>query len=353
MPFARPTLTEIIDRVVFDISSRITGVDGAVLRRSLIGILGRAEAGSVHLLYGYLDWIAKQVMPDTAETEFLERWCAIWKVTRKPASFATGQVTFTTAVGSVITAGAVVQRQDGLQYEVLTEVTSSGSTVAADVQALTAGAASNTAAGVIVSLLSPIAGVQANAVVASGGLTAGADVEEDDDLRARLIRRIQEPPQGGAAADYITWALEVPGVTRAWVYPLLMGPGTVTVTFVADNNDPIIPSPELVEDVEEHIDVKRPVTAHVFVVAPTADALDMTIKISPNTADVRAAVTAEVSDLITRTAQPGGTIYISKIREAVSIAAGENNNQVVTPTADVVSATGHMPVLGTITFESL
>lgn len=352
MPFARPTLTEIIDRVVFDISSRITGVEGAVLRRSLIGILGRAEAGAVHLLYGYLDWIANQVIPDTAETEFLERWCAIWGVIRKPASFSTGQVTFTTAIGSIITAGTVVQRQDGMQYEVLNEVTSSGSTVTADVQALTSGAASNTAAGVIVSLLSPVAGVQSNAVVSSGGLTSGADVEDDDSLRARLIQRIQEPPQGGAAADYITWALEVPGVTRAWVYPLQMGAGTVTVMFVADNNDPIIPSPDLVEDVYDHIEIKRPVTAELFVVAPVADALNMTIKLSPNTAEVRAAVTAELNDLITRMAEPGGTIYISKIREAVSTAAGEDNNQVVTPIADVVSATGHMSVLGTITFQS-
>lgn len=60
MPFARPTLTELITRVITDISSRVTGVDSAVLRRSLLGVIGQSEAGAVHMLYGYLDWIAKQ-----------------------------------------------------------------------------------------------------------------------------------------------------------------------------------------------------------------------------------------------------------------------------------------------------
>lgn len=77
MPFTRPTLTELIDRVITDISSRVTGVDSAVLRRSLLGVIGQSEAGAAHMLYGYLDWIAKQSIIDTAEKEHLERWAAI------------------------------------------------------------------------------------------------------------------------------------------------------------------------------------------------------------------------------------------------------------------------------------
>lgn len=351
MPFTRPTLTELIDRVTADISNRL-GVEGSVLRRSLIGILGRTEAGAVHLLYGYLDWIAKQVMPDTAETEFLVRWASIWGLTRKPATFAAGQLTFTAVNGSVIQAGTVVQRQDGVQYTTLAEATVTAGSIAVAAQALTAGATANSATGLKLILLSPIAGVQSSVVVAAPGITGGTDVESDDRLRARLLQRIRQPPQGGSKSDYETWALEVPGVTRVWVYPLQLGAGTVTVLFVNDD-DPvsIIPGPALVAAVQAHIDVKRPVTAEVFVQAPIADPLNMTIKLDPNTQPVRDAVTAELLDLITRSAQPGGTLLISQLREAVSIAAGESNNQIVTPTADVVSPTGHMPTLGTITFQ--
>ena len=76
---------------------------------------------------------------------------------------------------------------------------------------------------------SPIVGVNASANVTAGALTGGADAEDDDSLRARLLARIKEPPQGGSKADYVTWALEVPGVTRAWCYPEEMGDGTVTL----------------------------------------------------------------------------------------------------------------------------
>jgi uncharacterized phage protein gp47/JayE len=80
--------------------------------------------------------------------------------------------------------------------------------------------------------------------------------------------------------------------------------------------------------------------------------LNLTIKLAPNTTTVQNAVRAELADLIDRDSAPGGTILISRLREAVSLAAGENNNQIVTPTADVAHATGHMPILGTLTFSS-
>ena len=354
MPFARPSLTEIIDRVIADISNRITGVDSSVLRRSLLGILGRAEGGVAHLLYGYIDWVARQVIPDTAESEYLERWAAIWAITRKPADFAAGMVTFTGTNGSLIVEGTVVQRQDGVQYVVLADVTVASGSATASVQALVAGDGSNLAAGNRVTLLSPIAGVQSNGTVATGGIVGGVDVESDDRLRERLLQRVQNPPQGGSIADYVMWGLEVPGVTRVWVYPMQMGAGTVTVLFATDD-DPsgIIPSPAKVAEVQEYIDERRPVTAEVFVGAPIAAPINPSIAIRPNTAAVQAAVIAELDDMLTRDAVPGGKILISRMREAVSIAAGEENNAFISPTADVTNATGNISTLGTVTFSAL
>lgn len=354
MPFLRPSLTEIIDRVIADISSRITGVDSAALRRSLIGILGRAEAGAAHLLYGYIDWVSRQVIIDTAEDEYLERWAAIWSIRRHQATFATGSVTFTGTNGSTIPDGTIVQRQDGVQYVTQGAQIIASGTAIATVQALDSGSFSNIDPGMSVFLLQPIAGVQSAATVAAGGISGGTDTERNDLLRMRLLERIRNPPQGGAETDYIQWALSVPGVTRVWVYPREMGPGTVTVRFVTDD-DPggIIPDANKVQEVFDYIETVRPVTAEVFVVAPVAEQLDMTIKISPNTPAVRAAVTAELADLISREATPGGTILISHLREAVSIAAGEQDSEIVSPTADVTHAASNIAVLGTITFQNL
>lgn len=352
MPFARPTLTELIDRVITDISSRVTGVDSAVLRRSLLGIVGQSEAGAVHMLYGYLDWIAKQSIIDTAEKEYLERWAAIWKVIRKTAGFAAGQVVFSGNTGSTILNGTIVQRQDGIQYRVLGDAVFGVGPLIVPVLALEAGEAGNFGSGLPIFLLSPIAGVQSTGTTTTK-LEGGVDVESDERLLARLLARIQQPPHGGASFDYEQWALEVAGVTRVWVYPLQMGTGTVTVLFVCDEDVSIIPSPAKVAEVQAYINARRPVTAQVFVAAPIADPLNMSIKLSPNTTSVQNAVRAELADLIDRDSAPGGPILISRLREAVSLAAGENNNQIVTPTADVLYATGHMATLGTLTFSSL
>lgn len=353
MPFARPSLNEIIDRIVADMSSRVLGIEGAVLRRSLLGVIARGEAGSVHLLYGYVDWVARQVIPDTAESEYLERWAAVWGLTRRAAEFASGPVIFTGTNGSVIPAGTIVQRQDGVQYATQAEGTISAGTATVTVEAVEAGAAGNLDEAERVFLLSPVSGVTTSATAGTGGIVNGSDTESDALLRARLLLRIRQPPQGGSVSDYEQWALEVPGVTRVWVTPNGLGIGTVLVHFVRDDDVSIIPDAGEVTAVQTYIDDRRPVTADVTVAAPTAVSLNLSIQLSPNTAAVQAAVTAELEDLLRRDAEPGGTIYISRIREAVSIAAGEENNVVTSPSADVTHTAGQIAVLGTISFSAI
>lgn len=351
MPFARPALTELIDRVTADISSRVTGVESAVLRRSLLGILARSEAGAVHMLYGFIEWAAKQAVIDTAEKEYLERWAKIWKVFRKAADYSSGDALLSGLAGSTVPAGTILQRQDGVQYRVLADGTFTGTTLQPTVVAVEPGAAGNAAAGTPLFLLSPVAGVQSTCSAATD-IDGGLDVETDPQLLSRLLQRIRQPPHGGAASDYEQWALEVAGVTRVWVYPNQMGAGTVTVLFVCDGEADIIPTPAKVAEVQAYINARRPVTAEVYVAAPIADALNMTVKLEPNTAVVQAAVLAEIADLIARDSKPGSPTLISRLREAVSIAADETDNAIVTPTADVAHATGHMAVPGIITFSS-
>lgn len=352
MPFVRPTLPELIDRVTTDISGRVTGVQSAVLRRSLLGILARSEAGAVHMLYGFLEWAARQAIIDTAEKEYLERWAAIWKIFRKAADYSTGAALLAGAVGSTLPAGTILQRQDGVQYRVLADGEFTGASLQPTIVAIEAGANGDAPAGTPLFLVSPVAGVQSTGSAATD-IDGGLNVETDPQLLSRLLKRIRQPPHGGAETDYELWALEVPGVTRVWVYPLQMGAGTVTVLFVCDGEDDIIPDAAKVAEVQAYINQRAPVTAEVFVAAPIPDPLNMAVNISPNTAAVRASVRAEVADLVIRDSKPGGPILISRLREAVSIAAGESDNEITSPTADVVHATGHMAIPGTITFPSL
>lgn len=347
MPYSRPTLAELVNRVRSDVISRLA--QDEVLRRADAEVYARVLAGVTHGLYGFIDWLSRQVIYDTAEGEILERWASIWGVTRKPAAAATGTVTLTGLTGAVVPAGSPLQALDGVQYLSVAEVTFTTTSAVVSVAASVPAAASNRAAGQTLTLVNPVPGVQPAGVASA--LVGGADVETDDALRTRLIDRIQTPPHGGSSADYRAWALEVPGVTRAWCYPLELGPGTVTVRFMRDDDSgSAIPDAGEVAAVQTYINNLRPVTAQVTVVAPVAAPLNFTIAVSPNTAAVKAAVTAELADLIRREAEPGGTLLLSHIRAAISAAAGENNYVMTVPSADVASPVGTITTLGTITW---
>ena len=349
MPFSRPSLSDLIGRIRSGILSRLTNEQ---LRRSDAEVYGKVLAGASHELHGHLQFIAQQIIYDTAESEYLDRWASIWLTTpRIPAAAAAGQVAFTGTNGIVIPAGTVLVRNDGAEYETDAEVTIASGTATADITALVAGVNGNEETGSTFTLSTPITGVNSDATVGEDGITGGADEEDDASLRARLIARIQQPPHGGASHDYEAWALEVAGVTRAWVYPNELGLGTVTVRFVREDDDSIIPDAAEVEAVQEYIDARRPVTADVTVVAPIAVALDFNIALAPNTTAVREAVEEELTDLLRREAEPGGTVLLSHIREAISIALGETDYTMSAPSADITHSTGEIAVMGTITWS--
>ena len=262
---------------------------------------------------------------------------------------ATGTAGFAGITGSAIAAGTVVQRPDAVQY-VTTEAGAIAAGVASiPVEALEPGQIGNAVIGTGLTLTSPIAGVNAVAI-AETALAGGADVEAVEPWRARILTRIRKPPQGGADYDYMAWALEVPGVTRAWVYPGEQGVGTVIVRFVRDDDASIIPDAGEVAAVQAAIDAVRPVTADTYVVGPIATPQNFTIQLLPDTAAIRAAVQAELLALYRREAKPSGTMLISQQREAISVAAGETDHVLTVPAANQVHTTGQLPTLGVITW---
>ena len=348
MPFSRPALTDLINRTRDDIVTRLPNPD--LLRRSNAEVYAKALAGAAHGLYGYLDWLASQLIYDTAETDMLERWASIWGITRNAATAATGTVTFSGITGSFIPAGTALIAYDGIIYTTNADTALTATTATALVTASVAGISGLRATGQTFTLQAPISGIYSS--VSAGAMTGGVDLENDDSLRARLLMRIKFPPQGGDKADYLTWAYAVPGVTRAWVYPLELGLGTVTVRFMMDNlylNG--IPLSGDVSTVATAINNARPVTAAVTVVAPVAVPLNFIITgLNPLNASVKAAVTQSLTDLIHREASPGGTLLLSHIREAISIAYGEFDHVLTSPTANVTNTTGNITTMGTITW---
>jgi len=352
MAFVRPSLADLVTRIQQDLMTRLS-LTGTGLRRSVIGYLASAYAAAVHLLHGHLEYLAAQLFPDTSDADFLVRQAATFGLTRTPATFATGEVVLTGDDDAVVPAGSQLQRADGVVYATDAEATIATGTATVVVTALEAGAAGNAEAGVTLTLVAPVSGVAALATVDVGGLVDGADEGTDADLRADLLARLREPVHGGTRADYERWALENAGVTRAWVSPQELAANGVTVRFVRDGDgtgSAIIPDSGDVATVQAYLDARRPVTADVTVIAPTPVDLDVDVSITPDTATIRAAVEAELTDLLARLAEPGGTIPLSQIQVAIGVAAGVEDFTITDPVADVTHATGEMAVLGTVTF---
>lgn len=349
MPFTRPTLAALIAQAEAFVAAELPGAELAP-RRANLKVLARVVAGMAHLEYGYLDWQARNLIPDTAGAEFLARWANIFGVQRRAASAAAGLARVTADAPASLAAGAVLVRGDGQRFAVTTTTSLAAGTTSVPVEALTGGVAGNTAAGEGLTLAQAVAGVLGLATVGTDGLTGGQDAEGDDALRERLLARIRMPPQGGAAHDYLAWAYQIPGVTRAFVFPLRRGAGTVDVMFCMDGRANPIPLSGDVATMQAHIDYLRPVTADVLVFAPVAVPFDVGLSgLSENTAAVRLAIQAEIKALLLRDSSPGGTIRRSRLGEAISRATGEVYHTLVSPSADVALAANQIFVPGTLT----
>ena len=364
MPFEKPTLQTIVDRIVADIKTRVPGAS-TMLRNSILKILSTVYGGSVHLLYDYLEYMKDQLFVSTADTRYLETQAAEYGIFRSYGAKSTGTITVTGTAGIVLAAGTRFQSALGVSYISTAAATITGGVASVAIDAEEVGTDGDQNAGAVLTFVSPIAGVNSQATVDSGGLINGNDAETDDALRSRILTRKRQPPSGGTESDYVAWALEVSGVTRAWAFPQLYGSGTIAVAFVKDGNDPIIPSTaeqEVVRDyIVGHLDpltgktIGCPVTAEpgLFVLDVEPLAVNFNIKVSPYNATVVTSMQARLEDLILERGGPGQEISISQIYEAITSATGEVKSVVVAPAADVSAAYYQVHVLGDVTIEAL
>jgi uncharacterized phage protein gp47/JayE len=347
---SRPTLQTLVNRITTDVQNAV-GFATPLLPNSVLRVLAKVFAGSVHMLYGYIQYFSKQIFPDTAESAYLSEWASIWGITRQPASYAECVLTVTGIDGSDVPAGTLwIDPANGIEYASNADVVIAGAT-AITVTATTSGSAGTPAAGDTMSLVNPVAGVDAASIVSNAGIVPGEDTETDAALLTRLLARIQTPPQGGAATDYVAWARTISGVTRAWAYGGMFGPGTVGVTFVMDDQvGSPIPAGGTVAEVQAYINTVRPVTATVTVFAPTALPINFTIHLDTSTADAQTAIEAGLAAYISDAGYPGQTLLLTQLAAIVAENASGSDFVMTVPAANVPVGQSYMAVMGAITW---
>lgn len=340
MPFETPTLPVLIDRTRNDLAS-------AALRRSDAQVLARTLSGAAYGLYGYLDWIAEQILPDSADEQTLERIAALrLKQPRKAAQRAAGRVSFSAVAGAVLDVDTLLQSDDGRSYRVTMTHTTQAGLNTVDIEALEAGGPGNAETGMRLFSVQPVLGVSGPYSVIAPGLRGGLVAESLEALRSRVIRSYRVIPHGGSADDYETWALECPGITRAWSRRNYLGPGTVGVFVMRDGDANPLPDTAQLAAVKDYIEPLRPVTAEVHVLAPVPLPVVYRLRLVPDSSVVRAAVEAQLADLHNREAGLGASLLLSHVREAISAASGEIDHRLDYPTADLAAAPNQLLTYG-------
>lgn len=351
MPWTTPTLREVRALNRDNLSAYLPGADASV-PNSVLRVLSDQNAGGAYLTLLYLDWLSRQFLVDTAETEWLDRHAQIWLNGRKASTYASGTVNVTGAPGVLLPSGSIFQSSDAIQYQTTQDYYLGTESTAVAVNALSAGSAGNRTAGAILNLTVAASGVDAQATAIL--ITGGADAENDDDLRTRVLLRIRKTPMGGDADDYVQWALSVPGITRAWVAPLELGIGTVTVRVMADDlraSSGGFPIQDDLNAVIAYLNTVRPVaTKDLFVYGPIPYPLTIRIaNLSSDTPSTRIAIEAALRKMLFDRAAPGQTIFASWVAEAISGALGEESHDLYFSNA-VMPSKGHMATLAAIIY---
>ncbi len=327
------------------------------LARSNIKVLSFVQAVGLHGAYKYLrDFIARQAIPTTSAGEMLDGWLETYGLPRKQAGAAQGLVRGTGVTAALLTAGTLLQTAGGQQCRVLADTVVVAGVVEAPVIALELGLPGNVGAGAALTLVSALSGIDA-AFTTVLGISGGADTETDAQAIYRLQQRLSNEPMGGSPADYARWALQVPGITRAWGIRNPAGPTSAGVIIMADGNAaqglPTLMQKNLVNDYIR--DPRRGPPDELFVIIPVAQVVNITLSLVPDSLANRAAAIAALQDLFYREASPGQSLPMGHLVEAISGVVGEYNHTISVPAITsggllTVAGFDRLLVLGAVTF---
>ncbi|WP_047258009.1 baseplate J/gp47 family protein [Chromobacterium subtsugae] len=336
MPFTPPSFAAIQASILRNIANQLPDADTGA--DSDFAIRANATASAIEGLYQHQAWMARQIFPDTADSDYLALHARTRGLSKKPGVAASGTIQLTGQQTAAISGPLLAQTPDGRQYTITaTGAINAAQTISLAAVAIAPGSAGNAAAGTPVTLTQPPPGVNANATITT--MVGGTDDETDADLLARLLDVIQRPPAGGNAADFRRWAMAVPGVTSAFVYPLRRGLGTCDVVITSAGG---IPSAATLAAAQAYIDSVRPVTAKSsLVLAPTPLPIDHVIQVAmPGGSELQALALIQPALAAYFASLPPGTPYVrSQVETAISNLPGITDRLLAAPTGNVVPAT--------------
>jgi uncharacterized phage protein gp47/JayE len=235
-------LTELTTQVRQDLAAE--GVSQVWIRRTFEAALAIVLGGMAWMFQEWVSALSRQGIPSAATGSYLDAWAQAFGLTRTPASTADGTAILSGTPTSIQPAGSILVGPDGQEYTTDNDCTIGEAGVASvAITASGTGEDYNLYALAPMTVSSPAAGINSDCTAGLTGVSGGDSTEADNDLRVRLLARIQRPAEVGNAEDYARWAREAdPQVARVWVYNRGRDgseAGTVLVLFGVDGQDPI------------------------------------------------------------------------------------------------------------------
>lgn len=267
-----------------------------------VSIRLKVLAGELYTVLCAAESLKLNCFPQTAAGEALDLHAEERGLVRKDAVKSVGTLTFSrrTALSyaAEIPAGTVcaASGENAVEYETTeAAVLPAGAlTVTAAAQAVLGGRRGNAAKGAVNTLITPPAGIES--VTNDISFTGGADKEDDETLRTRLLRCFYALPNGSNTETYRRAALMTPGVKSVQVVPRANGVNTVAVYLYGDNG---AVTDEVLGKVGETLEKLKEISVDVTVAAAVAVKKPVTVYVKPKDGcafeDAKASCTAAIT----------------------------------------------------------
>lgn len=243
------------------------------------------------------------------------------------------------------------------------------------------GAVQNVAGGGQLKLVRQFTGIDDLVVAGFGGIGGGADEEDLEDFRERILFALSMTLGSATDAEIVSLTKSVPGVTRVWVRKARLTPpagwpgeGQVRVAFMRDGDANPFPSGADIEAVEKVLledDATKILPAHMvaenfMVFAPVRRPVDFRfLEIVPDNAGMRLAIRNALKQFFREEVffgadYPNEPITTLGFRQigcaiggAVNLETGERLQDftLASPVTDIEPEPDELPVLGEVIFD--
>lgn len=322
-----PTTRQLSDQIVGQLAASLSQ-SIPYLPKAFARVLAWVLAGAIVLVYKYAGFIFLQLFVAHAsaeETRILGKkviplieWGVLLGAGRPTAAQRAEHIVsvkVTNQSGEIKAGQGLLRAETRVQYQVVATVALNAPVVQLQVKAIGddaggdgSGSIGNLAPGDLLAFATQPANVASTATVVSQVVT-GVDAEAVEAYRARIVRRVQRRPQGGAYADYQAWGEEAEGIVHVYPYAGVV-PGTVELyaeaTEESSGSPDGIPTAPQLADVLEQITLnasglatRRPINAAPLVYPISRVVFNLAVSgLSPDTPETRTAIEDGVDEYL-------------------------------------------------------